>query len=224
MDNLIKNKQKSEWDNFWKKEKSSFSKSIVNFTRKHFFSKMIAKQLKDYKNKTVLEAGSGSCESLIRIIKKAKKVIGLDNSKSAINLGYQNFKKAHIREEKYQLILGDVFNIPFPENSFDIVFNAGVIEHFNSIKPIKEMLRVTREGGKTVILVPAKNSLFDLSFRILKTIGARKLYPWEDHKFYTKKMMRKELISAGAKRIRVTQPFSLFRTYIKGVAEKRLNI
>lgn len=213
-------KEKSEWENFWKKEEVSFSKTIVNLARKYFFSKMIARQLGNYKNKTVLEAGSGSCESLIHITKKAEKVTGLDNSKSAIKLGYENFKKANINRKKYQLVLGDIFKMPFPKNSFDIVFNAGVIEHFDSVKPIKEMLKATKQGGKTIILVPAKNSVFGMAFRIAKNTGARKLYPWEDHKFYTKKMMRRELISAKAKKIQVTQPFSLLGIYIKGVAEK----
>ena len=211
---------RSEWEDFWGKEKKAFSKHLVNFARKHYFSKMIAKQLKNYKNKTVLEPGSGSCESLIYISKKAKKTIGLDNSKNAVKLGNTNFRNSKINKEKYQIVLGDIFNMPFPDNSFDIVFNAGVIEHFNSIKPIKEMLRTTKSGGKTIILVPAKNSLFGLAFKILKLIGLRKLYPWDNHKFYTKNMIKKELFQAGAKKIKITQPLSLFGIYIAGIAKK----
>lgn len=217
---MIKKKKKSEWNDFWQEEKTSFSKNIVNFARKYYFSKMIAKQLKNYNNKTVLEAGSGSCESLIYITKKAKKIIGLDNSKNAINLGHKNFRKANIPKEQYQLVLGDIFNIPFPDNSFDIVFNAGVIEHFDSIKPIKEMIRVTKQGGKTVIAVPAKNSVYTWIFKILHLLKLKKYYPWEEHKFYTKKMMKKELIISGAKKMQIKQPFSLLGIYIVGVIKK----
>lgn len=181
---------------------------------------MIARQLGSCQDKTLLEAGSGSCETLILLAKKAKKVIGLDNSENAIKLGQKNFAEAGIKKEQYQLVLGDIFSIPFPDNSFDMVFNAGVIEHFDSFKPIKEMLRVTKLEGKTIVLVPAQNSPFNLAFKILKAIGLRKLYPWEDHKFYTKKMMKKEFVEAGAKKTKIKQPLSLFGIYIVGLAKK----
>lgn len=215
-----KEEENSEWEGFWTEEKPSFSKKLVNFARKFYFSKMIVRQLGSHKGKTVLEAGSGSCESLIPLSRKAEKVVGLDNSKNAIKLGYKNFRNSKIKEEKYRLVLGDIFHMPFPDNSFDLVFNAGVIEHFDSIKPIEEMIRVTKNNEKTIILVPAKYSPYTLVFKILKILGLRKLYPWEDHKFYTKEMMKKELVNAGAQRIKVTQPLPLFGIYIKGVVIK----
>jgi ubiquinone/menaquinone biosynthesis C-methylase UbiE len=216
----MKDTKMQEWKDFWDGKKSSFSKNTVNLARKYYFSKAILKQLKNYKNKVILEAGSGTCESLVHLVKKAKKVVGLDNCPGAIKLGYKNFRKAKIKKDKYQLILGDIFNIPFPENSFDVVFNAGVIEHFDSIKPIKEMLRVTKKGGTTIILVPAKTSLYTLVFKILTLVGLRDFYPWEEHKFYTKKMMKEELRRAGAEKIIIKQPLSLFGIYIAGFVKK----
>lgn len=211
------NKEKSEWDSYWETGNSNISKKIFNFGRKYYFAKKIANQLKDYKNKLVLEPGSGSCESLVHIAKKAKKVVGLDNSEKAMRLAHNNFKQAEIDKEKYWLCLGDLFEMPFPDNSFDIVFNAGVIEHFDSIKPIKEMIRVAKRGGRIIIFVPAKNSLYSFIFWLL-SMGLKGI--WHKHEFYTKRMMKKELFQAGAKIIKVKQPLSFLGTYIVGIVRK----
>lgn len=209
--------KKSNWNNFWKSNRSNFSKKILDFGRKYYFAEMTLKQLGEYREKLVLEPGSGSCESLVYIAKKAKKVVALDNAPEAIMLGECNFKAAKINKEKYDLVLGDIFDIPFSDNSFDLVFNAGVIEHFSALKPLQEMIRVTKKDGQTIILVPAKYSLYTLFFKIL-SLGLKGI--WEEHKFYTKKMMRKELLQAGAKRIRVKHPLSLLGVYIVGIAKK----
>lgn len=55
---------------------------------------------------------------------------------------------------------GNLFNIPYPDDYFDLVFNEGVIEHYrlndspNYIDALKEMIRVTKKGGKVIVAVP----------------------------------------------------------------------
>jgi len=50
---------------------------------------------------------------------------------------------------------GDIFSIPFPDHTFDAVFNEGVVEHFPNYRDaIREMIRVTKPGGKVIIAVP----------------------------------------------------------------------
>lgn len=213
---MIEN-QKTEWDGYWDGNNQNLSKRLFSFMREHYFSKHIAKQLGDYNNRTVLEAGSGSCESLIYISKKAKKVVGLDNSAMAIEIGEENFREAKIEKEKYQMTFGNILDIPFLKNSFDIVFNSGVIEHFDSVQPIKEMIRVTKPQGRTIIFVPAKYSLYALFFRI---IGISLKKTWDKHEFYTKAMMEKQLLDAGAEKIEVRHPASLLGVYIMGIAKK----
>lgn len=49
----------------------------------------------------------------------------------------------------------DIHQIPFPENSFDIVFCNHVLEHVDDDhKAMKEMLRVLKPGGWGIIQVP----------------------------------------------------------------------
>jgi len=53
--------------------------------------------------------------------------------------------------------LGDAENLPFEDDSFDAAISAGSIEYWpNPQKGIEEMTRVTKSGGRVVILAPRK--------------------------------------------------------------------
>ena len=59
--------------------------------------------------------------------------------------GYLGFK---VRHKELQLITFDGLNIPFPDNTFDVVMSNAVLEHVMGIPAaIKEMARVTNEAG-----------------------------------------------------------------------------
>ena len=50
-------------------------------------------------------------------------------------------------------------NLPFEENTFDIIYSNGVIHHTPNTKLlIDEIYRVLRPGGKIIIMVYAENS------------------------------------------------------------------
>jgi ubiquinone/menaquinone biosynthesis C-methylase UbiE len=47
-----------------------------------------------------------------------------------------------------QFITGDANELPFPDNSFDVTYSIGLLEHFEDVRqPIAESLRVLRPGG-----------------------------------------------------------------------------
>jgi ubiquinone/menaquinone biosynthesis C-methylase UbiE len=57
-------------------------------------------------------------------------------------------------------VLGSINNIPFEDNSFDIVHSRGVVEHMSSIeKPLDEMIRVAiQKVFISFFIKPTKNS------------------------------------------------------------------
>lgn len=64
-----------------------------------------------------------------------------------------------------KLHLGDARNLPFPDNSFDLIFSINVIHNFNKLeckKAIKEMIRVSRNKSKMFIQVDAYENKKDL--------------------------------------------------------------
>ncbi len=62
--------------------------------------------------------------------------------------------KDHDRDS---FVVGNMFNMPFEDEYFDLTFNSGVAEHFSSdevVAMLKEMARVTKPNGKVVVAIP----------------------------------------------------------------------
>jgi len=96
-------------------------------------------------------------------------------------------KKAHeLLHKKAQFVVANMFEMPFKDKSFDIVFNAGVIEHFNKdnrTKALKEYARVLKDEGIMYIAYPNHYSLAYRLAYIIRNIFHKWSYPSE-HKIY----------------------------------------
>ena len=94
-------------------------------------------------------------------------------------------------------IQGNIFQLPFKENSFDVVWNQGVLEHFTEPeKAIKEMYRVTKPNGIVAILVPYRYSPLHLYSILLKKFNLKKFWPFEEQIFYSKEHLAKQFRNA----------------------------
>jgi len=76
---------------------------------------------------------------------------------------------ASFLEQEYpglRFIKADACNLPFPDNSFDLVFCSAVIEHVGSRQKQMQLIKeLTRVGNITVITTP--NRFFPLEFHTL---------------------------------------------------------
>ncbi len=95
---------------------------------------------------TVLDLGCGYGRVAVDLLKKAKKVVGIDISKENIELA----KKTIGNKEKCEFYTMDAIDLKFPDNYFDIVIciqNGISAFKVNPIKLMKESIRVTGKGG-----------------------------------------------------------------------------
>lgn len=85
-------------------------------------------------------------------------VIGMDISPNSLKIA--NRLKECLQVSSVSFVRGNLFQIPSPDDYFDIVFNEGVIEHYNMdsrpnyVDAVCEMIRVTKEEGKIIVAVP----------------------------------------------------------------------
>jgi len=107
--------------------------------------------------KKVLEVGGGMGTDLVQFAKHGALTTDYDLSSGHLAHAKRNFE---LRGLKGEFIHGDGEKMPFPDNTFDVVYSNGVIHHTpNTVAVIAEMQRVLKPGGKAIIMVYAEHSL-----------------------------------------------------------------
>jgi len=111
------------------------------------------------KGLSVLDICCGSGMISEYYAKKGAKVSGIDLSPEAV-------ERASIRSKRYdfqaEFRIADSTNLPFPDNSFDIVSVHDGLHHLNNPKKaVKEMARLAKKG--IIIIEPARALITELS-------------------------------------------------------------
>lgn len=121
----------------------------------------------DVKGKKILEVGSGSGQVSAMLASKGGIMHLVDISKKSLEYSKKYFASKKLPVKLYNQ---DAFKIKFPPESFDYVWNGGVIEHFNDREKIlllKKMWKLVKPGGKLFVTVP---NAHDFPFMIAKKI------------------------------------------------------
>jgi len=97
--------------------------------------------------KRILEIGAGTGTLSIFLSQLGLEVTTLDNSPEIL-------RKAEITKTrlggKNVLVAGDAFKLPFTDNSFDLIFHQGLLEHFSD-EAIHQLLREQLRVAPVVI-------------------------------------------------------------------------
>jgi len=132
--------------------KNTSVEDVVNeYNSPAIFQKELVELIdKEYSNnKKIIEVGCELGVTSLLLDDRFQKTL-LDLNPLAIELT----KKAHEElDKKSEYIVADMFNMPIENKEFDIVFNAGVIEHFGDeerTKALTEYSRIMKDGGGNV--------------------------------------------------------------------------
>ncbi len=117
------------------------------------------------KNSAYLEIGCGPFFLGQELAKKARVIIGIDFCPSALRIAKKLLDEMKI--SNYLLIQGDILDLPIKNNSIDLIYGGGVIEHFeNTQKSVNELFRVLKNNGVSFNTIPYLN-LGSLTYRQL---------------------------------------------------------
>jgi SAM-dependent methyltransferase len=97
--------------------------------------------------------GPGSISCDFAKILSLGHVTGIDREESQIELARSRASEQHLTNVTFKV--GSIYELPFPDSSFDVVFAHAIFEHISSPdKALAEILRVLEPGGIAAIRSP----------------------------------------------------------------------
>jgi ubiquinone/menaquinone biosynthesis C-methylase UbiE len=110
-----------------------------------------------HRGEKLLEVGAGLGTDHAQFARNGALTTDLDLSSGHLEHAKRNFS---LRGLDGEFVHGDAENMPFHDETFDVVYSNGVIHHSpNTQRIVDEMYRVLRPGGRIIVMVYAENSL-----------------------------------------------------------------
>lgn len=127
--------------NHWSENRPNNQIQLAFRSHWEYFSEM----LNGYEYKTCLEVGSGRGSISSYFAENNFACTLLDSSESILDTAREIFKK---NGHSADFVHADALEMPFHDNTFDVVISIGLLEHFENVeKPINEQYRVLKPGG-----------------------------------------------------------------------------
>jgi len=140
--------ERSHWDRFWRSARSVEDVYSNDGRVTEELTKVI-----DPSGKLVLEVGAGTGRDGILLSRMGADVVSLDYSEESLGLVRESLEG----NEGVYLCCADAFSLPFADDTFDVVFHQGLLEHFrNPGDLIAENVRVLKPGGILLVDVPQR--------------------------------------------------------------------
>ncbi|CAN5229334.1 bifunctional demethylmenaquinone methyltransferase/2-methoxy-6-polyprenyl-1,4-benzoquinol methylase UbiE [soil metagenome] len=141
--------------------KYDFLNHLLSFGIDIYWRKKAIRLLKKEKPEKILDIATGTGDFAIEALAlNPKEVIGVDISEGMLEVGREKIKKKNL-EHKISLQLGDSEKLLFNDNIFDAVIVSFGVRNFEDLeKGLKDMFRVLKPGGTTVIIEFSRPRVF----------------------------------------------------------------
>ncbi len=155
---------------FWNKQACGTSPALsIKYSRRYFdeiedFRYSVESEVFSFAQFTrfhgqkVLEVGVGAGTDFIQWVRSGAKAYGVDLTEESVEHVRNRLRIYGLSAEEVRV--ADAEDLPYPDNTFDLVYSWGVIHHTpDTIKALKEIIRVTRIGGAVKMMVYNRRSL-----------------------------------------------------------------
>jgi ubiquinone/menaquinone biosynthesis C-methylase UbiE len=130
--------------------------------------KLVRERIGTVKDLRILEVACGRGGFVRELARAGAQVTGCDFSLSALRVGQSKLEQAEGTDLPF-FVQGDVQNLPFADESFDLLVSCETIEHVPDVtSAMREMWRVVRYGGLLFLTTPNYSNfmgLYDLYAR-----------------------------------------------------------
>jgi len=132
------------------------------------------------KDSLVLDAGCGTGIVTLAFQDagfRPKKTVAFDLSFNSLNIATEQFaKEKKAVSSNIAAVQGNVLELPFAEETFDLILTCGVLEYVALDEGLRELARVLKTGGK-LVFIPVKPSLVGSALELLYKF---KIHPVEN--------------------------------------------
>ena len=147
--------------------------------------KLVMEYLPDVKDQRVLEIACGRGGFSRLLGSQGAFVCGADFSASAVGIAKDRLLRASSRPDRVTYVQADAQNMPFDDNTFDIVISCETIEHVPEPRlAVREMYRVCKPGGTLFLTTPNYVNFMGLYliYALVRHPGLKSSQPL-DHRF-----------------------------------------
>ena len=114
------------WDDLWSKRQTLDIEEVITYDSIYHLLKRLV-ELPQGEHLNILEVGCGSGIYTLSLLRESQNpsstAVLIDYSAVALKFARKN---AESNRMEANIVLADAFKLPFPDNSFDIVWNGGV--------------------------------------------------------------------------------------------------
>ncbi len=164
---------------FWKLRQIMLAKTV----------KRLLQQREGGKTTCVVDLGCGPGTNIFDVFDvcadfKQVEWFGLDlnQREAAMGASRSQYRVQERNMEAIHFMSGDIFKLPFADNSIDILISSEVVEHLpEPLSALKEMQRVLKSGGYAMVTTPNPRNLPELLGYALDkiTLGGFKKFYWK---------------------------------------------
>ncbi|MDO8432779.1 MAG: methyltransferase domain-containing protein [Candidatus Binatus sp.] len=175
---------------------------MVRYQREPFIQRFA--RFDEWSGKSVLEVGCGTGSDLSMFARHGAHTFGLDLTHAGATLATQRLRH---HKAAGSAMVADCESAPFADDTFDLVYSWGVIHHSpNTALAAKEIVRVTKPGGRIVVMIYNRKSLVALqAYLMYGFLKGRPTRPLAD-------IMASHLESPGTKAFTEDEARAMFST------------
>jgi demethylmenaquinone methyltransferase/2-methoxy-6-polyprenyl-1,4-benzoquinol methylase len=135
-------------------EKYDLLNHLLSLRRDIAWRRSAVRKMRFFRTYRFLDVATGTADLAIDAAHghPSIQVIGVDFVQQMMNVGRLKIEKRRLLD-RIRLLMSDALNLPFPDNSFDVVGIAFSIRNIpNKIRALREMTRVVVPGGQVMVV------------------------------------------------------------------------